>query len=61
MRVMIYDVIGPATKQFRAECDIRDYFPDDKEAMRETIAEIERCGQSWIGGGAAPLVILEAA
>jgi hypothetical protein len=61
MRVKIYDVTGPAEKEFRAECDIAECFPDEPEAASAAMLEIEKTGQAWIGGGAAPAVILERA
>jgi hypothetical protein len=61
MRVKIYDVTGPAEKTFRAECHIAECFPGDEEGASIARAEIERSGQCWLGGGAAPAVILERA
>ena len=61
LRVKIYDVTGPARKEFRAECDIGECFPGDEESAIAAARDIVRHGQCWLGGGAAPAVILEAA
>jgi hypothetical protein len=61
MRVKIYDVTGAGEKTFRAECDLAECFPGDEEAASAARLEIEKTGQCWYGGGAAPAVILERA
>lgn len=61
MKVKYYDVTGPAQKEYRGQCELTECFPDDPEAFAEAEAEIKRCGQAWVGGGAAPLIILERA
>lgn len=59
MRIRIFDVAGLATKQFRAECDLEDAFPDDVDGCTLALLELTRTGRHSVGGGAAPLVLLE--
>lgn len=59
MRVRIFDVVGLATKQFRAECELEDAFPDDVDGCALARRALARTGKHGVGGGAAPLVLLE--
>lgn len=52
MRVSIYDVT------FRGEVEIDECFPDDPESVAAAIQEIKEYGESWQGGGAAPMSVL---
>ncbi len=64
MQVKIYDVDSQGNEAFRAQCDLHDCFPDDsrdENGNSEFLAalnELTRSGRVWIGGGAAPLVLL---
>mgnify|MGYP000966014782 CR=1 FL=1 len=40
--------------------DIRDLFGDDDDGLRAAEAELLKIGRAWIGGGAAPLVMITA-
>lgn len=40
------------------ERDLRDLMGDDLDGYEAARAEIMRAGRAWIGGGAAPLVLV---
>lgn len=44
----------------RCECELRDCFPDADDDIDFILTEgtLKREGRCWIGGGAAPLVLL---
>ena len=60
MKVTVYDVERGALVE-RSTCLIRECFPDDFEGMWGAMLDIVITGQSVIGGGAAPIVVLKAA
>lgn len=60
MNVKIYDVNGYGEETLRSECDLLECFPDgalDDEYL-QALAELRDAGRFWVGGGAAPLVLL---
>lgn len=64
MQVKIFDAVtenGTDRLAFRAQCDIAECFPDDPAALDAALFDIEAFGAAWIGGGAAPVVVLERA
>ena len=59
MKVKVYDVDSETfAETFRAECDLSECFPDDDYDRHMAAAELQVCGRTWVGGGAAPLVLL---
>ncbi len=58
MQVRIYDCDDAGNETFRAQCELRDCFPNDDEDFQKALAELKRSGRVWVGGGAAPLTIL---
>lgn len=59
MRVRIIDVDqNSGEHKERGECDLRDCFFNEEEAYEAARDEIRASGRVWIGGGAAPLVLL---
>jgi hypothetical protein len=60
MQVKIFD-LNDSKATFRGQCDLAECFPDGGEELDAARAALA-AGQSWcVGGGAAPLVILEPA
>lgn len=57
MKVKIYDVADDGTETFRAECFLGEAFEDHAEYQNAWF-ELLRSGRYWLGGGAAPLVLL---
>ena len=56
MRVKIYDYVG-ADEVYRDTCDLSEAAPDSDD-YQLTLAELQLMGRAWVGGGAAPLVLL---
>lgn len=64
MQVKIFDTTtadGEVRLVLRSQCDIAECFPDEPEALAAARGEIEAFGATMVGGGAAPLVMLERA
>lgn len=60
MLVKIYDLEN-SKMTFRSECELRECFPDDFDAYEAAYSALSS-GERWVvGGGAAPLVVLEPA
>jgi hypothetical protein len=60
MRVNVYDHdqnTGEESLQAR-NVDLEECFPNDRVAYYTAREELERAGRYWVGGGAAPLVLL---
>lgn len=57
MRVKVIDY-DDNDEILRCVCDLQDCFPDDDEGYHLARNEIDRSGRCWVGGGAAPLVLL---
>jgi hypothetical protein len=60
MRVKIYDTDKEGGEYLRCACDLSDVFdPSDGDGEYQiTLSELKRSGRVWVGGGAAPLVLL---
>lgn len=59
MRVNTYEVDADGTERLMAEnVHIEDCFPDAGDEMADVIADLEMHGETWCGGGAAPLFLL---
>lgn len=52
-----YDTATGAERAL-GERDLRDMMGDDDDGYQAALAEIGRAGRAWIGGGAAPLVLV---
>lgn len=64
MQVKIFDPVttdGICRLVLRAQCDLAECFPDDADALAQARSEIAAHGATMVGGGAAPLVMLERA
>lgn len=65
MIVKIFDYDPVNGEVFRAECDLHECFPDDSRDVVGNsefliaLGELQRSGRYWVGGGAAPLVLLQ--
>jgi hypothetical protein len=65
MIVKIFDYDPVAGEVFRAQCDLHECFPDDSRdpngvsEFLVALGELNRSGRYWVGGGAAPLVLLQ--
>lgn len=62
MQVKIFDpvtVAGDVRLVLRAQCELAECFPDDVDGLQAALLEIEVFGATMVGGGAAPLVMLE--
>lgn len=58
MKVKIFDHAAEThIETYRATADLRDCLPDDEE-YEVARHELNVVGRYWIGGGAAPLVLL---
>jgi hypothetical protein len=61
MHVKIYDIDDNGNETFRSLCDLRECFPIGPDTSAEYIVahdELDRVGRYWVGGGAAPLVLM---
>lgn len=60
MRVKIYDYTDNGAEVYRDEAELVDVFGDGKADpdYRPALVELATVGRYWIGGGAAPLVLL---
>lgn len=59
MRVNVFDVNACGEETLRCVCDLADCFPDDMgDEYEQARVELRDAGRFWIGGGAAPLVLL---
>lgn len=64
IQVKIFDAVtvdGTPFLTLRSQCDLTECFPDDPEGLRRAAFHIEAFGAAWVGGGAAPVVVLERA
>ena len=59
MNVKIYDINQDTGEQtFRAVAYLADAMASDDDEYSAARAELQRSGRYWVGGGAAPLVLL---
>lgn len=58
MQIKIYDVDQSEAETFRAECALRECFPDDAEGCNLARGYLAASGRYRLGGGAAPIVLL---
>ena len=58
MQVRIYDIDDKDNETFRAQCELRDCFPDDDSEFEAALDYLCRVGRYYAGGGAAPLTLL---
>jgi hypothetical protein len=64
MRIRIYDTDNSGAETLRCECDFDEAFPchpdhpNDNPERPLAYQELRDTGRYWIGGGAAPLVLL---
>ena len=61
MIVNIYDYDAAGNETFSGMCELSDALSreDDPEAYDAARDELRQSGRVWIGGGAAPLVLLK--
>ena len=62
MKVKVYDYDASGNETVRTECcTLWDCFPDeDDPEYHSALTVLQREGRYWTGGGAAPLVLLNA-
>ena len=60
MRVKVYDYTDNGAETYRDEYELVECFGDGKADpdYRPALTELATVGRYWIGGGAAPLVLL---
>lgn len=58
MMVKIYDIEDGGAEVLRCEALLADAIERDDPEYRQALAELERAGRYWAGGGAAPFVLL---
>jgi len=62
MQVKVIDQSAAAIVQHRQETgparDLRDVMGDDDAEYERALAELERVGRYWTGGGSGPLFLL---
>jgi len=60
MKVRIIDIAEDGTEMPRSTCpsDLRSFFDASDDEYFTALRGIEASGRYWIGGGAAPLVLI---
>jgi hypothetical protein len=56
MRVKVFE--SDTTTPISEACDLLDCFPDDPDEYEAALAELNKSGRYWAGGGAAALLYI---